>query len=415
MDTASHPNEFAKGWPVILACALGVGLGTTGLAYYSMSLFIGPLGKEFGWNRTEISGATLCLLLGTILTSPMVGALIDKIGTVKLAMLSMLAVALGFVVLAINPGSLPLYYGTWLFISFAGTGTTPIIWTRTVNFWFDTHRGLALAITLCGTGVVAIIAPLSLNAVITGYGWRAAYGAVAAVIVIIGMPAVYALLARRAGPEVAAPDAGLPRELAKVEGNTVAEAAATPAFWQMGIGILLIAMIVSGFIVHLVPMMVDMGIPIKQAAANMSMLGIAIIVGRLAIGALLDSLPARLVAFFVLLLPALAALVLLGKVSPVVAVVLVGMSAGAEVDLLAYLVRTYFGMRRYAGIYGWLLSAFSLGAGLGPIFAGKLHDMNGNYTVALTSAAALTVVSAGLFGLLPARRPAAGLSAGQPR
>ena len=413
MSTATHTNEFAKGWPVILACALGVGLGVTGLAYYSMSLFIGPLGKEFGWTRTEISGATFALLLGTILTSPLVGSLIDKVGAVRLAMISMLAVAVGFVILAVNPGSLPLYYGTWLFISLVGTGTTPIIWTRTVNFWFNTHRGLALAITLCGTGVVAIIAPLSLNAIITAYGWRAAYGAVAAVIVVIGMPVIYAILAKRAGPEVAAPDAGLPKELAKVEGFTVAEAAATPAFWQMGIGILLIAMIVSGLIVHLVPMMVDMGIPIKQAAANMSMLGIAIIIGRLAIGALLDRFPARLVAFAVLLLPAVACAVLLGKMSPVVAVVLVGMSAGAEVDLLAYLVRTYYGMRRYAGIYGWMLSAFSLGAGLGPIFAGKLHDVNGNYAVALYSGAALAVVSAALFGTLSARRPAAALS-GQP-
>ncbi len=408
MTATPSTSELGRGWLVIIACALGVGLGNTGLAFYSMTLFIAPLSHDFGWTRGQVSGASFCLLIGTIVTSPFVGRLIDRFGAMRLAMTSMSAVAIGFAALSYSTGSLVQFYATWLFISFFGTGTTPVVWTRTVNLWFRRHLGLALAITLCGTGVVAMVAPSLLNGVMAHHGWRSAYLSIAAFILVIGMPTVYLLLRGKtqSGSEAAASPQRIEeasrhyRATGHPSGATFSEAVRTLTFWQMAIGIALASLVIAGLAVHMVPMMVDSGLPRAQAAANMGLLGVAIIVGRLSIGVLLDQLSPRVVSGVALMLPALTCLMMSQHVSAAACVVVLGLSAGAEVDLLAFLVRRYFGMTAYAAIYGCLVSCFSLGASIGPMLAGHLRDIDGNYETALYGGAIAAIVGALLFGTL---------------
>ncbi|HYZ22869.1 MAG TPA: hypothetical protein VE690_11995, partial [Rhodopila sp.] len=80
----------------------------------------------------------------------------------------------------------------------------------------------------------------------------------------------------------------------------------------------------------------------------------------------MDRLPVRLVAPAFIVLPVPACLILLLGGPVIAAVILFGLSAGGEVDLLAYLVSRYFGLRHYARVYGWMLSAFGTGVGIGP-------------------------------------------------
>jgi MFS family permease len=66
-----------------------------------------------------------------------------------------------------------------------------------------------------------------------------------------------------------------------------------------------------------------------------------------------------------------------------VAVVLVGMGLGAEVDLIAYLQSRYLGMKSFGEIYGYFFSIFMLGSGVGPYMMGLAFDLAGVYTLAL--------------------------------
>jgi cyanate permease len=154
-------------------------------------------------------------------------------------------------------------------------------------------------------------------------------------------------------------------------------------------------------------MLADRGVALADAGRALGMLGFSIIIGRLTIGFLVDRFPARIVGPIYILLPALSCAMLAQGLAPIPAIVLIGLSAGAEVDLLAYLMSRYFGMRHYAKIYGWGLSAFSAGAGTGPIFAGWVHDMSGNYVMALYAFAIMIAVGASLIASLG--RPDPGL------
>ena len=111
---------------------------------------------------------------------------------------------------------------------------------------------------------------------------------------------------------------------------------------------------VGGLLVHFVPLLNDLGADSIRAAEITSLLGLASVCGRIGVGLLLDRFSATLVTVATLLLAASGALLLyiFGLGFAPLAVMLIGLAAGAEVDLIAYLCSRYFGVRSYGAIYG---------------------------------------------------------------
>ena len=82
-------SEFRAHWPVIVAAAIGVGAGVTGLIISSLGIMMNPLADTFGWSRAEISGAKTFLNLGFVVSAPIVGYIVDKHGARKIALISL--------------------------------------------------------------------------------------------------------------------------------------------------------------------------------------------------------------------------------------------------------------------------------------------------------------------------------------
>lgn len=383
-------QELGRGWKILLVCMIGVGFGATGLPFYTMGLFMKPLSAEFGWSAATVAGAAMCLQAGLIVTAPFVGKVVDRFGARRVALLSLAGLAAGFVALTQMRGTVTALYASWLVLALVACGTTPVVWTRTVNAWFERSRGLALGLTLAGTGVAAILGPILIGGVIAAHGWRAGYWTMAAAVLLGALPLV-ALLLREAPIQAVSTVTTATRNLGA--------ALRTRQFWQCAAGFLLAGGAIAALIVHLVPSMVDGGLAPARAAALAGLLGVSIIVGRLALGFLADRFHAPYVGFAFLLLPVLGVYLLI-QGQPVLAILAIGLAAGAEVDLLAYLTARYFGLAAYGEIYGWQLSAFSLGAGLGPLLLGAARDHWGAYAPGLTICAGLIVVGAALIAAL---------------
>ncbi len=399
-------NQGRQAWTVVLAAAVGVGLGVTGLPIYTTGQFVQPLHDAFGWGRAQSTGGLIFLTVGSVLMAPVIGTLIERHGVRRVAALAQVGLCLGYAGLTLHGGSLPLFYAGWAVLAVLGAGTSPIVWTRAVASWFDRSRGLALGITLCGTGLVAVVGPGLIGGIIAANGWKAGFLALAAAQVVLGLPLTLLLLRVRG-------DTADGEALSTLPGVSLREAASSSQFWRLLLAFFLISVVVGGLIVHLAPMLADFRVPPADAARALGLLGVSIIVGRLCIGALVDRLPPTLVAPVFICLPVPSCLLLAHGQSPELAIVLAGLAAGAEVDLLAFLMSRYFGMLHYARIYAWGLSAFSLGAGLGPILAGAVHDRTGSYVWALYGFAVLMVAAAGLIASLghpPAARRAAALA-----
>jgi len=377
--------EFRAGWATVLSAAIGVCLGTTGLGFYAIALFVKPLAAEFGWGRGTASGAALCLQAGIVLTAVPIGRLVDRIGARRIALASLAAFSVALAALALLGPSIPLFYAMWLIVSLAGAGTTPVIWTRAVAARFVAARGIALGLTLMGTGIAAILVPGLLGPIFVAHGWRAGSLAMAAAVALIALPTV-ALLFRDAPVQPVVADR--PR------------AVLGRAFGLLAVAFPLIGMIVAGLLVHLVALLTDRGMTGGQAVATASLVGFAVILGRVVVGALVDRIHAPYVAFAFLMLPVASCALLLGHGPVVPAVLLIGLAAGAEIDLLAYLVGRYFAFERYGATYGTLLAIFSFGAGLGPVLFGVAFDKTGGYDLALAASAVGMAFAATLIGRL---------------
>jgi hypothetical protein len=66
-----------------------------------------------------------------------------------------------------------------------------------------------------------------------------------------------------------------------------------------------------------------------------------------------------------------------------VAVFLIGLGLGAEVDFIAYLTSRYFGLRFFGEIYSYAWAAFVLAGALGAFLLGAGYDARGSYVVPL--------------------------------
>ena len=78
-------HRFAQGLPfyygwVILACVCCACLSRAGPAVATLSMFVTPMTTEFGWSRTEISGAVSLGGVLAAITSPMIGSYLDRSG-----------------------------------------------------------------------------------------------------------------------------------------------------------------------------------------------------------------------------------------------------------------------------------------------------------------------------------------------
>jgi predicted MFS family arabinose efflux permease len=399
---ASQYAEFRFGWPVVVASAIGIGLGMSPLPFYTIGVFAGPLAQEFGWGIDEIMLSLAFFTLAAVIASPIVGQLTDRYGPRRVALTSIVLFSMTMMSFALQNGSSIMWLGTWSVLAFTGAGTLPITWTRAVNGWFLKKRGLALGFSLIGTGLFGLLAKQYAFFLIQIVGWRWAYVGVGALPLLIAWPVAFFLFRDTADPKVADKVARMERQTEKPKvrygGLSLLGAFRDWRFWLLAYAFVPISFAVGGPIPNLETMLGNKGFSPDDAVTLASLIGIAVIFGRVAGGFLLDHFWAPAVAATILSLPALATFMLaqsdISFVYAAVAIMILGAAAGVEYDLMAYLVSRYFGLLHYAAIYGALYGFFALGAGIGPAVYGAFFEADGNYDSILLISSVLFVAGA---------------------
>src|SRR3546814_8111286 len=129
------------------------------------------------------------------------------------------------------------------------------------------------------------------------------------------------------------------------------------------------AFCVTGFTMHLIPMLTDVGISPLAAAGLQSLFGISVIVGRLSVGAAVDYFFAPYVAaismFFTVC--GILALAIGGLAWAPIFAIAIGFVLGAEGDLIAYFTARYFGLAGYGQRYGMFYGSYLAANGLSPL------------------------------------------------
>lgn len=369
-------SEWRRGWPVLAGTTVALAFGQS-LYNYVASLFIMPLQAEFGWTRGQIGSATAMGLVG-VFAAPLIGRLSDRIGVRPVATTSFIVLALAYGILAAMPASLFWFYLAIMVLGVAGLGTTGITLTRPVAAWFVRNRALALGLSLTGVSIAAAMMPPVLNWVILEFGWRSAYLLLGALALMVSLPAV--LLLVREPPRT---------ESTKREPKLalISRLAQRPAFWLLTGGMILINLPGAGMLSQMQPLLADGGLSASTAASMLSVYAGAILVGRLVYGVLADRVPAAPIAAVLVGAPAIGAFLLSSGAFDVrtamIAVGLLGLSQGAEMDLTGYFTARHFGLGDYSTVFAFVISALVLANAGGALWFGHAFDTAGNYQDAL--------------------------------
>lgn len=338
-----------------------------------MEAYAGSRGDCF-WGRS-----------GRGLFAPIIGYLIDRYGGRKIALWGLVGVAAGYFLASASGGALWYFYFVYAAVALLGAGGGPVSWTRAVAGHFHRWRGLALALTLSGTGLAAIFVPPYAVYAVGHYGWRGSYVALAFLPIVALVLAAFFFIPGRATSDGAVTDART------LSGFTLREAISSYRFWLLLASILTMYIGITGIVPNLIPALTDKGFTPAAAASILSGYDISLIIARLGIGWLLDRFWGPGVAAVTLTSPVVACMILMGNPSYVTAMLasVLAAAAGAELDLLAFFAARYFGLRHYGRIYGLLYTGVALGAGLGPISFAHLSQLTGSYTVSFRAALAL--------------------------
>lgn len=398
----AYRGEWRNGWPALLAASIASGAST--VHFFSTGLMIGPITRDMGWSVAQVTFGLMILSIAIVPGAPLIGWLIDRVGQRRVVLIGLPLFFLSFAATGMLATTYAGWIVAWCIMAVTSTATKSNVWIMWIAREFDAARGFALAILMCGAGVFAIFLPFLTQAMIDAFGWRNAYPALAAVMLLLCYPACLLVL-RAPRYDHATQTAARAKRPERAAGDmTSREAFRSLAFWQLTIASLLAGWGIMSVQVFIVPMLSEKAFDAKGAAAIAGLLGAAAIFGRLTTGLLLDRFSARIVGTVSMLLPVFACLIYLYVpltwVTGGLVAILFGLAMGAEGDVVAYMASRYFGLRNFGMIFGFMAGALGAGAGAGPFTIGLIRDHFGNYDLVAAALGTAMLVVALLLGTL---------------
>jgi MFS family permease len=393
--STSYLGELRTHWRPLAAAFTGLSGGLVMISY--VVGIMGPyLIKEFGWAKSDFA-AIGALALSAVLVFPIVGRLTDLIGVRRTALIGVVASPTLFFFLS-RVDSLAAYGMLFALQCSLLATTTPPVYCRVVVQYIKHARGLALALVASGPAITVAIGGPILNNFVAEHGWRTGYMALVVFSSLLGLAALLLLPPER-------------KETAAVATKTrtgkavYAEIFRTPAFWILFAGMLLCNLPQSMMMTQLALVLAENGVSGKGASIMISAFAMGMVIGRFLSGVALDRLPAHIVTTVGLALSAIGLLMIASSFDSapvlIVAVLLIGLSCGAESDVIAFLVVRNFGVRIYSTVFGILAATVAVSATLGAVLLAIMLKMFGTFAVFLAVVGVLVLLGSLLFLLLP--------------
>lgn len=386
---------------MVLTAALALFLGSPPLLVFSFGVFLKPLMREYHVGRAAISLAfTFHNVVGAI-SAPVAGRLVDHYGARRVVLPAIVMFGLILLSSRILTGNLWQLYVFYLVLGIVASGMGPVPYGDVISRWFDRRRGLALGLVMVGIGAGAMVMPSVAQRLITMFGWRSAYGFFGAAALLISAPVVAAFLKespKQMGllPDGATPAASAASKQSSDEGMSWHDAWRSRTFWLMVSAFFLVGASVHACVIHMAAMLTDRGSSFQIAALGSSLVGAALLIGRVGSGYLLDRFSGpRIAAMFFSGVAVGIGLLWMSSSRELAfaGAFLIGLGMGAEVDIIAYLTSRYFGLRAFGEIYGYAFAAFALAGGLGPLLMGFGYERTGSYAPPLAGFLTATLVA----------------------
>lgn len=396
------------GW-YIVASAAGLQLLSGLLWMQSYGAYVVLLQEDFGWSKTMVAGAFALARVESGVLGPLQGWLVDRFGPKIILTIGILLFGIGFISFS-SINSLLGFYLSFAFIAVGSSlGGFATVMVSIVN-WFQQHRSKAIAVSQIGYSLGGVAVPL-LVICLEAIGWRMTAFYSGLVVLLVGLPLAQLVRHRPAdygqiadGQYVVSTTAT--SQLQGVD-FSARQAMATTAFWLVSVGHASALLCVSVVMVHLVPHLSQgLGFTLTEAALVVALLTGFQMFGQIVGGYLGDRFNKRWLCIACMVVHALALLELAyaTEVSEVILFAIMhGLAWGVRGPLMVAIRADYFGPSAFGTIMGFSSLILMFGMSGGPIIAGYMADLYGDYKIGLVSIACAAFL--GSFCFVAARKP----------
>jgi sugar phosphate permease len=396
------------GWRIVGAgCAIQFLLAA--LLIQSFGLYIAALSEEMGWSKTTLGGAAALQSAESAIIGPMLGWMMDRWGPQSLIRWGVVSFSAGLFLLS-QVDSIPVFYLSALLMAIGASlaGYFPL--SVSIVQWFSKHRARALSIMNLGLALGGLMVP-ALAWSMQQWGWRTTAAVSGCVALVLGWP-LSRVIRRRPedhgehvdgiAPAVHMPGTTPPESSAQTE-FTLQQALRTQAFWLLAIGHGLALLVVTAVNVHAITHMKEgLGYSVATASWVIMLMTFGQLIGVLLGASIGDKVEKRKVAALCMLSHAVGLLFLTYSTSmpELFAFALFhGLAWGLRGPFMQAIRADYFGRHAIGAIMGISTAIIAVGQIGGPMMAGLLADLTGDYRLGFTVLAMLAALGSVSFML----------------
>ena len=408
MDALFRPSgKIFYGWWIVAAC-FGVQWLAALTWMHSYGAYALSIQEEFGWSMSLISLAFALTRLESGLLGPLQGWLVDRFGPRPILTIGTIIFGLGFFLFS-QVNSVATYFISFILIALGSSlGGFATLMVSLVN-WFEKHRSKAVAWSQIGFSTGGLCVPIVIIGLET-LGWRTMAIISGCMVLFIAGPLVQLVRHRPEeigeipdgrGPAPAPDQADPAAQHVLRDSYTWRQAVRTPAFWLISAGHGLALFTVSSMLMHLIPHLTrSMGYSTIEAGYVFGAMTGVQLAGLFLGGYLGDRFNKRLLCALCMIAHGLGLLAVTYAENAwwlLAFVVLHGFAWGIRGPLMVGLRADYFGPRSFGTIMGISSLIVMIGMTGGPIISGVLYDLHGDYRIAFTAIAGLSMLGSLCF------------------
>ncbi|MEO0550835.1 MAG: MFS transporter [Pseudomonadota bacterium] len=344
---------------------------------FGQTFFIGLSGEElrakFDLTDGEFGGLYMIATIGSALTLPFLGRVLDHMPGWKVARFVIPSLAAACILLAVSPSLILLVVALYAVRLFGQGMMTHTAYTE-IGRWYVANRGRATSLIVPGHQTGEALLPIAFTAVAVVLGWQAGWLIAAALLMLFALPMIVLLWHVERTPRSTDPDVNSAR---LGPDKTVAEVAADPIFYALLVGVLAPPFIGTTIFFHQDYLIELRGYTELAFAAAFPVMAITTVSFSLISGQLIDRYGAiRLLPFY--LLPLSLACLAVGLLTPLWGIYafmfLVGVSYGFTAPLIGALWPEVYGIQNLGSVRAIAVAAIVAATAIGPGLTGYLID-----------------------------------------
>ncbi len=407
-------KKIFYGWKMV-AAATGMQFLQAGLMMQAFGAYVAVLSEEKGWSKTALSGAAALHQMEVAILGPVLGWMLDRFGPRRFVRIGVVMFGVGLMLFS-QVETLPTFYGAFIVIALGVgfCGFFPL--NVAIIHWFERWRARAISSMSIGLAFGGIVVPLVAWSMEV-WGWRVT-AFTSGVIVVVAGSLLASMIYNRPSDRGETVDGAVeerPSQLSmaqKVERTstrdfTAREAVRTPAFWLLSLGHGFALFVVQAVVVHAIAHLKEgLGYTVAQAALVITLVTVSQLGGVLIGWVIGDRYDKRLISAACMLMHMSGLLLLTYAFSLAMVVgfaVLHGVAWGLRGPFMQALRADYFGRSAIGMILGLSFLIIMVGQVGGPMIAGVLADLTGNYRTGFTVLALLAGLGSVFF--LAAKKP----------